>query len=150
MSIVEISQIDIYGGIDYSKLRSIAREETRWEENRWGRNVTPTWIYGDEVTAPAAGTSLISKTVSTNKVGYIYGFFITAGEANDFRINWVSGGVSRSIRIIFPGKGTLYHIDIAPLNEGLGADGGTTISITNVNAGSTGTVYQAGILYAEV
>jgi hypothetical protein len=117
---------------------------------RWGRDVAPVWVHGDEVTAPAAGTALVSKTVSTGKTGYIYGFFISAGEANDFKINFTTGGVAKSIRIPFGGRGALHYIDFVPMNEGMGADGGSHITITNVNAGSTGVVYQARILYAEV
>lgn len=117
---------------------------------RWGRDVSPIWIHSTGVTAPAAGTALVSKTVSTGKVGYIYGFFITAGESNDFLINWTSGGVAYSTRIVFPGKGSLQYIDVVPINEGLPADSGSSITITNVNAGSAGVVYQARLLYAEV
>jgi len=115
---------------------------------RWGRDVTPTWVHGSEVTAPAAGTTLVSRTVSTGKVGYIYGFFISAGEANDFLIQWVSGGVTYSRMIIFPSKGTLYFADIIPLNEGLPCDSNSKISIKNINAG-TG-IYEAGIFVGEV
>ncbi|MEM4765483.1 MAG: hypothetical protein QXE85_00165 [Nitrososphaerota archaeon] len=117
---------------------------------RWGRDVSPYWIHGAEVTAPPAGTDLVSKTVSSGKSGYIYGFFISAGEPNDFKINWTSGGTSYSIRIPFAGKGALQYIDFTPLNEGLPADPETTTSITNVNAGSAGIIYQARLLYAEV
>jgi hypothetical protein len=118
--------------------------------DRWGYNVEPAWIFGSETTAPAAGTSLVSKTVSTGKRGYIFGVYITAQEGNDFKINWTSGGTARSIRIIFPGKGTLMSTFPKAYNEGYSADAGTSITITNVNAGSTGIIYQAGILYLEV
>jgi hypothetical protein len=117
---------------------------------RWGRNVSPVWVHGGEVTAPAAGTALVSKTVSTGKSGYIYGFFISAGEANDFKINWTSGGTAYSRRIPVGGKGAIQYVDFTPFNEGLPADAGSSVTITNVNAGSTGIVYQAAILYAEV
>ncbi|MEM1523612.1 MAG: hypothetical protein QXU69_11305 [Thermofilaceae archaeon] len=117
---------------------------------RWGRDVSPLWVHGGEVVAPAAGTALVSRIVSIGKVGYIYGFYISAGEANDFRINWTSGATAYSIRIVFPSKGSLQYVDFVPINEGLPADGGSTISITNVNSGSAGVVYQARILYAEV
>lgn len=117
---------------------------------RWGRDVSPAWVHGGEVTAPAANTALVSKTVSAGKTGYIYGFFISAGEANDFLIKWTSGGTARSIRIVFTGKGSLQYVDFVALNEGLPADGGSTISITNVNAGSAEIIYQARLLYAEV
>ena len=117
---------------------------------RWGRNVTPTWVIGQEYTAPTANTALVSKTVSTGKTGYIYGFMITAGEANDFKINWTSGATSYSKRIVFGGKGTVHFVDVIPLNEGLPANAGTNITITNVNAGGTGIVYQCALLYAEL
>ena len=117
---------------------------------RWGRNVTPIWIHSAEVSAPAANTALVSKTVSTGKKGYIYGFFIFATEANDFLIKWTSGGAVKSIKIPFSGKQSLQYVDFVALNEGLPADAGTTISITNVNAGATGSSYQARLLYAEV
>jgi hypothetical protein len=117
---------------------------------RWGRDVTPTWINGSETTAPAANTTLVSKTVTTGKSGYIYGFMISAQESNDFKINWTSGGTSRSRRIIFGSKGTVYFVDAVAFNEGLPADAGTNITITNVNAGGSGMVYQCAILYAEL
>jgi hypothetical protein len=117
---------------------------------RWGRDVSPAWVHGDEVTAPAAGTALVSKTVSTGKSGYVYGFFISAGEANDFKINWTSDGAAKSVRIPLASKGAVQYVDLIALNEGMPADGGSSITITNVNAGSSGIVYQARILYVEV
>jgi hypothetical protein len=117
---------------------------------RWGRNVTPAWVYGSEVTAPAAGTNLVSKSVSSGKTGYVYGLLLSAGEANDFRLVWTSDGTSRSLRIVLASRGSVLIISPVPLNEGLGADGGTTVAIQNVNAGSSGVVYQAALLYAEV
>jgi len=117
---------------------------------RWGRDVEPAWIYGNEVTAPTAGSALVSKAVSTERTGYVYGIFISAQEANDFKLNWTSRGTAYSIRIVFAGKGTLVATFEKAINEGLGADANSSITITNVNAGSAGVVYQAGILYAEV
>jgi hypothetical protein len=117
---------------------------------RWGRDVTPAWVDGAEVTAPAAGTALVTKTVGTGKTGYLYGFFISAGEGNHFKINWTSGGSAKSRRIVLSGAGSVQYVDFIALNEGSPADAGTNITITNVNAGGTGTVYQASILYAEV
>jgi hypothetical protein len=93
---------------------------------------------------------LVSKSVTSGKTGYIYGFVITAGEANDFKINWTSGGTARSVRIATAARGSVVLISPTPVNEGLGADGGTSITITNVNAGSSGVVYQAALLYGEV
>jgi hypothetical protein len=117
---------------------------------RWGRDVSPAWVHGGEVVAPAAGTALVSWTVPSGRVGFIYGFFISAGEDNDFRINWTYGGVAYSRRIMFPGKGTLHFVDVIAFNEGLPADPGTSVTITNVNAGSAGVVYQAALLVVAV
>jgi hypothetical protein len=117
---------------------------------RWGRDVSPAWVHGGEVTAPPAGATLVSWTVPAGKTGYIYGFFISAGESNDFKINWTSGGVVYSKLILFTSKGTLHFTDVIALNEGLPADPGTSITITVVNAGSTGAVYQAALLVAAV
>jgi len=117
---------------------------------RYGRSITPTWIHGSEATAPSAGATLVSKTVSSGKKGYIYGFFISAGEANDFYIQWVSGGTTYKIRIPLSSKGAVQYVDFVALNEGLPADDGSTVSIIVVNAGSSGVVYQSRLLYAEV
>ena len=117
--------------------------------NLYGKDVALYWVHGSEVTAPSADTALVTKTVTSGKKGYIYGFFISAGEANDFKINFVSGGTAYSIRIPFGSKGAIHFADIIPLNEGMAADGGTDITITNVNAGSTEAVYQARLLIAE-
>jgi len=116
---------------------------------RWGRDVAPAWVHGDEVVAPVANTALVSVTVSTGRAGYIYGFFISCGEANDFKINWVVGGAAKSVRIPMA-KGSLHYVDFIPLNEGMPADGGSSITITNVNAGGAGVIYQARLLYGEV
>ncbi len=130
------------------KLREELERASRLQ--RWGRDVQPFWVHGTEVTAPATGTTLVSKTVSAGKSGYIYGFYISVGEANDFLISWTSGGTAYSIRIVFASRGSLHFVDLVPLNEGLPADGGTSITITNVNAGSAGVAYQARLFYAEV
>lgn len=116
--------------------------------SRWGRDVEPSWTHAAEQTAPGAATALVTKAVSAGKSGYIYGFFISAQEANDFLINWTSGGVAKSKRIVFGSMGTTECVDPIALNEGLPADGGTNITITNVNAG--GGVYQANLFYTEV
>jgi len=118
---------------------------------RYGRTPSVlTWVYGSEVSAPSAGASLVSRSVGSGKKGYVYGFFITASEANDFYINWTSGGTAHKVRIKFTGAGSLEYAGFIPVNEGLPADSGSTVSITVVNAGSSGSVYQAGLLYVEV
>jgi len=116
---------------------------------RWGRDVSPTWVHAAEQIAPGAGTALVTRAVTAGKTGYIYGFFISAQEANDFLLNWTSGGVAKSKRIIFGSMGTSECVDPTPLNEGLGADATTNITITNVTAGGAGKIYQANLLYGE-
>lgn len=160
--------VKLIAGIDYDELRRIFGEELRALATdgslralavntealarliRWGRDVSPAWVVGAEISAPAAGTPLVSVTVSPGKQGYIYGFAVTATEANSFRIRWTSGGVAYSYLIHFPSAGTLHYADLIAINEGLPADGGTAISIANVDASSAGSVYQAMLLYAEV
>jgi len=117
---------------------------------RWGQSLEPSWIYGNVVTAPATNTTLLSKTVSSGKKGYIYGLFISSDEANVFIITWTSGGVTMQVRIPFGGGGAVLSVFQAPLNQGLPADSGTSITVSNVNAGSTDANYQVGILYLEV
>jgi hypothetical protein len=117
---------------------------------RFGRSVSPAWVIGGEVTAPAAGTNLVSRTVSGGRTGYVYGLLITAGESNNFRLIWTSGGTSRSLRFTTASRGSILVVSPVPLNEGLPADGGTTVAVQNVNAGSSGVVYQVAILYGEV
>jgi len=116
----------------------------------WGHNVNPAWVHAAEVVAPAGGTALVTRAVTAGKAGYIYGFFISAQEGNDFLINWTSGGAARSTRQVFGGAGTVEYVAALPCNEGLPADGGTNITITNVNAAAAGKIYQARLLYAEV
>ena len=117
---------------------------------RWGRSVSPAWTHAGEQVAPGPGTALVTQAVSAGRTGYIYGFFITVQEANDFKISWTSGGAARSKRIVFGGGGTMEDVQPAALNEGLPADSGSNVTITNVNAGGAGKIYQANLLYAEV
>jgi hypothetical protein len=117
---------------------------------RFGIPVEPSWIIDSERTAPAANTNLVSFTVPLGKVGYIFGFRITASEANHFKINWTSNATAKSYRITFPSAGT-FHFDTGiAINKGLLADGNTSITITNVNAGSAGSIYQASLLVAVI
>ncbi|MEM4596674.1 MAG: hypothetical protein QXG54_05180 [Desulfurococcaceae archaeon] len=143
---VRMLRTDFYGKLELSD----ASLSTLSKLLRWGRDVSPTWVHGGEVTAPSAGSTLVDKIVGIGRSGYIYGFYIMASEPNHFRINWTSGNASRSLRIVFPGPGSLQYTDIIPLNEGSPADAGTTVSITVLNPGSSGSVYQARLLYAEV
>lgn len=117
---------------------------------RWGRDVSPAWVHAAEVVAPLIGAVLVTLAVGAGVSGYIYGFFIAAQEANDFLVNWTSATVAYSKRLVFVAAGSMEVIDQVAFNEGLPADPGTNITITNVTAGGVGMVYQAGLLYAEV
>jgi len=117
---------------------------------RYGHLLTPFWIYGSIVSQPSAGQSLVQHTTS-KKYGYIYGFFITASEGNDFNIEWTDiNNQSITYRVSMAGKGTVHYADTIPLNEGRPAKQNTTIAIKVVNAGGSGSYYQAGMLVGEV
>ena len=109
-----------------------------------------TWSFAAEVVAPGAGVALVTQAVGAGEVGYIYGFLISAQEANDFLINWTSGGAGYTKRIIFGAMGTTECVDSVALNDGLMADAGTNMTITVVNAGGVGMIYQANLLYGLV
>jgi hypothetical protein len=117
---------------------------------RWGIPTEPFWVHATEQVAPVAATALVTRTVTTGRSGYIFGFFISTQELNNFLINWTSGGVAYSKRIIFGGAGSVETIDPIALNDGLLADSGTDITITNVTAAGAGMTYQANLLVAEV
>lgn len=130
--------------------RDISLDLAKLGLQRWGRDLEPSWVHATEQTAPGAGTALVTQAVGAGKSGYIYGFLISAQETNDFKLNWTSGATAYSIRIPFGGAGSTECVDPTPLNEGLPADAGTNITITNVNAATAGKIYQARLLYAEV
>jgi hypothetical protein len=130
-------------------LSSLNTEVTNntWQKMRYGRVLSSlVWVYGSVVSAPAAGTALASYSVPAGKQGFIYGYFITATEANQFEIRWTSSAAARAIRIVFVAGGSVHGASLIALNEGLPADAGTTISIVNISAGASGNVYQAGLL----
>ena len=117
---------------------------------RWGRDVAPDWTHAAEVVAPAAGTALVTQAVTVGMTGYFYGFFVSATEANEFLINWVSAAVAYAMRLFFGAGGFVQDVETVALNEGLPADAGTNITITNDNLGAALMVYQARLLYAEI
>ena len=134
-----------------NKSFALARAELiQAAQQRWGRDIDVAWVHAAEQVAPGAGTALVTRAVSVGKAGYIYGFFISAQEANNFLLNWTSGGIARSQRIIFGGAGSTEGVDPVALNEGLPADAGTDVTITNVNAAAPLMIYQARLLYGEV
>lgn len=137
-------------GIGIKNLELALAALTLTNQMRWGRDISVAWVHADEAVAPAALTALVTRTVGAGKVGYIYGFFIEAQEANDFLIGWVSGGAAKQKRVTFAGGGAEEAIDPVALNEGLPADAATDITIKNVNVGVAGKVYQAALLYGEV
>jgi hypothetical protein len=145
-----VGTIDVIGSLQTSGTLPVVLDTTAVNTIRWGRNVSPIWIHAAEKTSPIAGGTLLLKVVSSGKSGYIYGFFISAGEANNFKINWVSGGSGYSIRIPFGGLGAVQYADFVAMNEGAPADGSSTITVTNVSAGQAGVYYQARLLYAEI
>lgn len=110
---------------------------------RWGHLLTPSWVLGTVTSNPPANSAIVSYSVPAGRVGYIYGFYIAAPAATDFRLEWTSGGTVRSYFIMFNSKGTMYFADIIPMNEGLPADPGSSIAIRNIQAG-TGE-YHAGL-----
>lgn len=116
---------------------------------RWGRNISLAWVHGAAQTAPGALSTLVTKTVTARKTGYVYGFLISAQEANDFLIGWTSGATAYSIRVV-SGSGTTQDVEVLALNEGLAADAASAVTIKNVSAGNVGKVYQARLLYGEV
>jgi hypothetical protein len=118
--------------------------------HRWGRVISPAWVHAAEQVAPGAATALVTKAVTAGKSGYIYGLFIATQEANDFLLNWTSGGVVYHKRITFGASGALEVEDPLPMNEGLPADAATNVTITNVNAAGGGMIYQANLLYGEI
>jgi hypothetical protein len=116
---------------------------------RWGRQVVPAWTFAAEASAPLAGATLVSQTVTAGKSGFIYGAFLETQEANDFLIMWTSGGAAKQKRITFSSAGAIEFVDPSPLNEGLPADASSTVTIVNVNAGGAGKIYQANLFYGE-
>lgn len=115
---------------------------------RWGHLTSPSWVIGGDVSNPSPNTILVSFNVPENRRAYIYGLYIATPESNDFYLSWMSDGSERRYYILFGSKGTLYFADLIPLNEGLPADPGTTISIKNVNAGTN--IYRAGVMIGLV
>jgi len=116
---------------------------------KWGIPGAPTWNYNVAITAPGAGAVLATHTVAAGVKGYIFGISISVGEANVFLLNWISGGTARSKRIVFGSQGSIVDVEEVAMNAGLLADTGTAITITNINAGGAGVVYQADVLVGE-
>jgi hypothetical protein len=111
---------------------------------RWGIPREPAWVDGSETTAPAAGTALVSKTVSSGKTGRVFGVHIAAPEANRFQLQ-SGGSVIKDFTVGI--EGVIHIVLPLPLLNNVAA--GTAITINNVTAGASGAVYQASLLYDE-
>ncbi|MEM3356762.1 MAG: hypothetical protein QW166_02930 [Candidatus Bathyarchaeia archaeon] len=113
-------------------------------EIRWGIPREPVWVDGAEATAPAAGTALVSRTVSAGMTGRVFGVHISADEGNQFRL-YVDATVVKRFALV--AAGTIHIVLALPLKDNIAA--GSVVSIKNVVAGATGKVYQASVLYDE-
>lgn len=110
---------------------------------RWGIPREPTWTHGAENTAPGDLTALVTKTIGTGKTGQLYGFHVSAGEANSFR---VSDGTT-TLLYHSAGAGPIDIVLPSPLIKDIVA--GASITVKNVNAAAAGIVYQASVLTDE-
>jgi len=116
----------------------------------WGMDLEPQWELGGEQTAPGGDQTLVSKTISSGKKGYIFGFLLTATEANNFKLQWVNSGTQQNFRIVFASEGTIFVVSDRALNLGYPVDSGQYARIRTVNAGSAGSKYQAMLLVGEM
>ncbi|HLE80328.1 MAG TPA: hypothetical protein VJA25_03455, partial [Dehalococcoidia bacterium] len=74
-----------------NKSFALARAELiQAAQQRWGRAISVAWVHAAEQVAPGAGAVLVTRAVSAGVSGYIYGFLISAQEANNFLLNWTS------------------------------------------------------------
>ena len=94
--------------------------------------------------APAAGVAFCDVTIGAGKVGEIFGFQITADEANSFDIR--AGTYSMEHQAL-SALGTIFIVSPLPLEPAYGA--GVLYRITNVNVATAGITYQGRILYRE-
>jgi hypothetical protein len=130
--------------------KEVTLDETEQEKSNRGSDAVVTkWKIGTEQVAPPALTPLVTQTVDeTYPLGRIYGYWVSADEANNFRLTWTSG-VARSMLICLPVGGTIVVVlDFQSLNESMLAPTTSTIQIVNVAAGAAGKRYQAGVLLA--
>ncbi len=118
----------------------------------FGRNVRPTWVHADISSNAGAKSALVTKTVTSGKKGFIYGWEIVSEDtSNNFQLNWISDGVGKRLLIVFAGSGnTMAEYRGAALNEGFPADAGTNVDISNNVAAQANKRLQARLLYAEV
>ena len=104
------------------------------------------FVRGSYVTAPAAGSNLLTYTVPADKKGAVVAVVLDATEGNFFDVVWTSGGQGRSYRFRLPADGVVAY-DFRPgLNLDLPADPNTSIIIRNVNAAAAEAQYKADLL----
>jgi len=119
---------------------------------RWGQPVEPNWVYGNTTTGPTAGAVLVSQGVSSGYNGYIWGYFLSTNDSagNTFLIKWTYNNATYQQMVVFGGAGTINFITNKAVNSGLPAQGGSTMAISILNAGSTNALYMAGLLWGQV
>ena len=119
---------------------------------RWGQPVEPNWVYGVVTTGPTAGAVLVSQGVSSGYNGYIWGYFLSTNDTagNTFLIKWTYNNTTYQQMVVFGGAGTVNFITNKAVNSGLPAQGGSTMAISILNAGSTNALYMAGLLWGQV
>lgn len=119
---------------------------------RWGQPVEPNWVYGTVTTGPTAGAVLVSQGVSSGYNGYIWGYFLSTNDSagNTFLVKWTYNNTTYQQMVVFGGAGTVNFITNKAVNSGLPAQGGSTMTISILNAGSTNALYMAGLLWGQV
>jgi len=119
---------------------------------RWGQPVEPNWVYGTVTTGPTAGAVLVSQGVSSGYNGYIWGYFLSTNDSagNTFLVEWTYNNTTYQQMVVFGGAGTVNFITNKAVNSGLPAQGGSTMTISILNAGSTNALYMAGLLWGQV
>ena len=113
---------------------------------RWNTNTEPTWTEGTIATAPAAGATLVSKTVSEGKTGTVLGIHISLSDAAGNVFTLQVGGVAVK-QFPISGIGEIFIV----LGTGVinAQPSGSVITINNTTAGAAATLYQASLLYEE-
>lgn len=122
---------------------------------RWNTGCEPEWSFSSTMyTAPALGTTLFSKEVTPGKVGKVLGYYISSDDINSFSIKYfaTSGATTYTThRVVFGGDGTEMQLFGTSLFDAYPTYNPTyaSIKITTDFASKPGSVYHAGLLYAE-
>ena len=111
------------------------------------------WIFGTEVTAPAAATQLLKITPSAGRIGLIYGYHYVcqegtaAGKVARVRLNIAGTAVVALTLDVAANSNPFVSADALLALAGNGLD---FIEVVNVVAGTAATIHRAGLLYEEV